>query len=84
MRIYSTNAEYRVAHSVLVDLCKKFPDDPYLWEHLGKMYLDIGKRDKASAAFKKAEEVALNTGSYDANMIEAHKQFNEYLFVLQN
>ena len=78
IRIYCSDYEYRVAHTMLLDLCKQFPDDPYLQECLAKLYLDIGKKEQAVRAFKKAEEIAMSNKSFSADTIELHKHFNEY------
>jgi predicted Zn-dependent protease len=63
---------------MLSNLCKRFPDDPYLWNYLGKLYLDIGKRESAVSAFKTAEEAFNKLLNIPKGVVETNKLFNQY------
>lgn len=56
VKIHIAEGEHRVAHLILSNACKQYENDPYLWNLLAKLYLDIGKRESAVNAFKKEEE----------------------------
>lgn len=83
VKIYIVQTEYRVAHLMLSNLCKRFPDDPYLWNYLGKLYLDIGKREDAVAAFKTAEDALAKVPNVSKEAAETNKLFNQYLLCQQ-
>ena len=76
VKMYILDSEYRVAHLILSNLCNKYPEDPYLWNYLGKLYLIIGKREKAIEAFNKSDE---NFASISEKTLSIQKIFHAYL-----
>ena len=78
VKIHIAESEHRVAHLVLHHLCQEYPDDPHLYGTLGKLYLDIGKRQAAVVAFGKMEENLPKSGKVSKEVIEAHKFINMY------
>lgn len=77
VKIYITLTEYRVAHLMMSNLCNKFPQDPYLWSYLGKLYLNIGKRENAVQAFEKAESTFSSLSNVPKEVAETNKFFNK-------
>ncbi len=78
VKIHISESEHRVAHLMLNNLCNEYPNDPHLWSTLGKLYLDIGKKQAAVAAFEKAEQSLAATESASKEVVEAQKMFNQY------
>ena len=83
IKIYIVQTEFRVAHLMLSSLCRRFPDDPYLWNYLGKLYLDIGKREDAVSAFKTAKEAFSKLPNIPKEVAEANEFFNQYFTYYQ-
>jgi len=80
VKIHVSESEHRVAHLLLSNLCKEFPNDPHLWENLGKIYLDIGKRQYAVDAFKKSQELLSQDEKIPQEIKDANKFFDLYFF----
>jgi hypothetical protein len=73
--------EHRVAHLILQDACQQYPDDPYLWNTLGLLYLDIGKRQAAATAFAStngAMKRLVEGGKATPELAEYVRQFSRY------
>ena len=76
IKIHMAESEHRVAHLILKSICEEYPQDPYLWNMLGKLYLDIGKRQAAVTAFEKSEEVALTKQPEFASFIKFFSRYS--------
>jgi tetratricopeptide (TPR) repeat protein len=51
------NEKFKEALKYLEQLVEMKPDDPTLWELLGKIYANLGMVEKAENAFKRADEI---------------------------
>ena len=78
VKIHIAEAEHRVAHLILNNLCAQYPDDPFLWNTLGRLYLEIGKKPAAVAAFSKSEEAITKQSSITPQFAGYLKHFSMY------
>ena len=46
--------KHQKALETLIEAIKRVPDDPVILEHLGDVYLELGKKAKATEAYRKA------------------------------
>jgi len=50
--------KYEIAETLLLEGIKYFPDAPSIWTNLSVVYANLGKKDQANEAAKKAKELA--------------------------
>ena len=62
---------------MLLKLCNTYPEDPFLWNYLGKLYLDIGRREKAIDAFEKSNNAFAKAHGATPEIADTNKLFNE-------
>ncbi len=53
----SFKEKFKKAQPVLERLLTLKPDEPFMWDTLGKVYMNLGMKQKAEDAFKKADEL---------------------------
>ncbi|HQN18438.1 MAG TPA: tetratricopeptide repeat protein, partial [Syntrophobacteraceae bacterium] len=54
--VYYRMGQYKKALDVILEAVKRVPGDPVIQEHLGDIYLSLGKKSKAAEAYQKALE----------------------------
>ncbi len=79
VRVHMCESEHRVAHLVLSSLTAQYPEDPYIWNTMAKLYLDIGKRQNAAEAFTKSEEAMAKRPGVSADFVAYMRHFAAYL-----
>jgi cytochrome c-type biogenesis protein CcmH/NrfG len=53
----SFKAKFKQAQPYLERLLALKPTDPFMWDTLGKVYMNLNMKEKAEQAFKKADEL---------------------------
>ena len=54
--VYYRMGQPKKALDIIQEAIKRVPKDPVMHEHLGDIYLSLGKRDQAAGAYQKALE----------------------------